>query len=259
MPRLALTTWSLHPLLTGPHPPLRLVDLPAQMRAAGISTLELCHFHLPDAAPATLKQLRTSLDAAGVELFSLLIDMGDLSSADPIRRASDIRAIQGWIDTAARLGASAVRVVAGEAAPDDHAALARAIDALRELAHAAQAGQVRVLTENFKALASTAANCQRILDALEGAVGLCADIGNFPAERRIAEFQLVAPHAEVVHVKASYNRHGEPDVTELRHCLDATRAAHFDGPYTLVYDREDNPWQGLARLRTIVAPYTARQ
>ncbi len=256
MPRLSLTTWSLHPLLTAQTDPMRLVDVPARIREAGITTLEICHFHFPDTGPDTLQQLRASLDATGVELFSILIDMGDISSDDTAGRQADIQAIEGWIDVAARLGAKVVRVVAGEAGPTDDAALDRSIDALRHLSSYATARGVRVLTENFKPLASTAANCHRILDALEGNVGLCADIGNFPAERRIDEFRAVAARAESVHVKASYDVQRQPDAEELLRCLDATREANFDGPYTLVYDRPDDRWQGIARLREIVAPYT---
>lgn len=256
MRRLSLTTWSLHPLLTAAERALRLVDVPARMRMAGIGTLEICHFHLPDTSPATLRDLRVALDGAGVELFSILIDMGDISSPGPARREADLAAITGWIDVAAQLGAPVARVVAGEAAPDDEPALERAIGALRDLArYGAQRG-VRVLTENFKPLASTAGNCVRILDALDGSVGLCADIGNLPPERRLREFQILASRAESVHVKADYDARGELETAELRRFLDAARAAGFRGPMTLVYDREGDRWQGIAQLSEIVAPYT---
>ena len=52
------------------------------MRDAGIGTLEICHFHFPDTDATTLRELRAALDVAGVELFSILIDMGDISNAD---------------------------------------------------------------------------------------------------------------------------------------------------------------------------------
>lgn len=257
MSRLSLTTWSLHSLLTAAHDPLTLEGVPAQMRAAGIGTLEICHFHFPNTAPETLERLRGALDEAGVELFSILIDMGDISSADERRRDADTRAIQGWIDVASRLGAQAVRIVAGEAAPDDGPALDRAIATLRQLADYATERGVRVLTENFKALASTAENCIRILDALDGKVGLCADIGNFPRAARAAEFAAVAPRAASVHVKAEYDASGHADAAALRQCLDAPRAAGFDGPYTLVYDRPDDRWAGITQLKEIVMPYTS--
>ncbi|MBC8076089.1 MAG: TIM barrel protein, partial [Chloroflexales bacterium] len=123
MRRLALTSWSMNKALSSGA--LTLTDLPAQAREAGIATLEICHFHLPSTEPEYLAELRAALTAADVELFSILIDTGDISSADAERREADIALIANWMDIAASLGAGAVRVVAGEAPPDDEAAIAR--------------------------------------------------------------------------------------------------------------------------------------
>jgi sugar phosphate isomerase/epimerase len=256
MRRLALTSWSAHHLLTGKEQPaLTLFELPARMQAAGIDTLEICHFHIPDISDSTLRQLRAAIDDAGVEPFSILIDMGDISSADADRRAADMAAIEGWIDVAARLGTRAVRVVGGEAPPDDEAAFGRAADALQHLGAYANARGVRALTENFKALLSTAQNCNRMLDRLGGAVGLCADIGNFPAARRVDEFRLVAAQAESIHVKGAYSSAGALNRDELQACLEASLMADFSGPYTLVYDRGGDTWAGVAELAELVRPY----
>lgn len=265
MRRLSLTSWSVHPLLQPANPTsngntkdaaLKLIDLPAQMRDAGIGTLEICHFHLPSTDENYLAELRAAVERAGVELFSILIDTGDISQADETKRTADLRMIEGWIDIAALLGARVVRVIAGDAPADDPDALERSIAGLRELAHYAQARGVRVLTENFRALASTAANCNQILDELGGAVGLCADIGNFAAVSRVDEFTAVAQRAESVHAKASYNSDGSIDAVQLRQCLDASEAAGFSGPYTLVFDRPEERWPGISVLKQIVAPYT---
>jgi sugar phosphate isomerase/epimerase len=258
MRRLSLTSWSLHRSLESGA--LSLAVLPGRMRAAGIGTLEVCHFHLADVPAAlaqgdTLPQLRAALDDAGVELFSLLIDTGDISAADPQRRQADLALIAGWIDVAAALGARCARVVGGEASPDDEAALERATAGLRQLAAHARERGLRVTTENFRALLSTAANCNRVLDALDGAVGLCADIGNFPAASRLAEFSAVVGRAEVVHAKASYDDAGRILADDVRRCLEASVAAGFDGPYTLVYDRPGDSWAGIAELKAVVEPF----
>ncbi len=167
-----------------------------------------------------------------------------------------MRLIERWMEIAAALGARAVRVVAGEALPDDEAALGRAIAGLEHLAGYGRRLGLQVLTENFRPLASTAANCIRILDALDGAVGLCADVGNFPAANRIAEFKTVAGRASSVHAKASYDAGGRIDARQLRECLAASVDAGFSGPYTLVYDQPGDAWQGIAELREVVEPFT---
>lgn len=257
MRRMALTSWTTHRFLTGARTPaFTLLELPARAQQAGITTLEICHFHIQDTSSAGLAALREAISAANVELFSILIDTGDISNPDPERRSADIAMIKGWIDCAATLGASHVRVVAGESAPSDQVALTRSIEALAELSSYAKSHSVRVLTENFQPLASSADNCQTIIQALDGAVGLCADIGNFAPATRIASFRQVIGLAESIHVKASYDANGQLNTEELRTCLDASLTANFSGPYTLVYDRPDDTWAGVARLAELVGRYT---
>jgi sugar phosphate isomerase/epimerase len=253
MRRLSLTSWSLHHDLSSGA--LALTDLPARMREAGIATLELCHFHLPDTSAETLAGMRAAVEGAGVELLSVLIDTGDISAADPERRASDLGLVEQWIDHAAALGAQGVRVIAGDSPPDDTQALERAVAGLRHAAAYAGKYGLRVRTENFRPLLATAANCNTLLDALDGQVGLCADIGNFPAERRLAEFTAVAGRAEVVHVKGDYDAGGRLQAEPLRACLAASARDGFDGAYTLVYDRGGDSWAGLATLADTVRPY----
>jgi sugar phosphate isomerase/epimerase len=252
MRRLSLTSWSVHRSLTDGS--LTLLDLPARMREVGIGTLEICHFHFPS-TEGYIGELRGALEQAGVEPFSILIDTGNIATADASRRAADMRTIEGWIEVASRLGTQVVRVVAGEEPPDDQAALARSAVGLRLLAAYASERGVRVLTENFRQLLSTSANCNRLLDDLDGTVGLCADIGNFPAPVRLAEFSAIVGRASVVHVKAAYDDTGSIDAMALRGCLDASVRAGFDGPYTLVYDRDGNSWPRIVELRDIVGQY----
>jgi sugar phosphate isomerase/epimerase len=238
-------------------PTLKLTELPARAREAGIGTLEVCHFHFPSTAPEYLAEFRAALQAANVELFTILIDAGNITNPDPERRDADIAMIKSWMDVAAAVGARGVRIVAGDAAADDREALERSVVALRQLAAYGEEGDLRVRTENFKALTSTAANCIAILDALDDAVGFCADMGNFPSAVRVEEFTKIAPRAEVVHTKASYAEDGTIDPEQLRACLDASVAANFDGPYTLVFDRPGDEWEGIMRLKEHVVAYTS--
>ena len=274
MRRLALTSWSVHHSLGAPailgqpadgkatkHEPtkqasLQLLDLPALARKNGIGTLEICHFHFPSTAPDYLAQLRQALQDADVELFTILIDAGDITNPDSDRRADDIAMIESWMDVASAVGAKGVRIVAGDAAADDHAALQRSAEALRHLAHYGEQRNLHVRTENFKALTSTASNCIDLLDALGGDVGFCADMGNFPGAVRVEEFTRVAGRADVVHTKASYAADGRLEPEQLNACLEASVAAGFDGPFTLVYDRPGDEWEGILRLKEYVTAYT---
>jgi sugar phosphate isomerase/epimerase len=195
-------------------------------------------------------QLRNAAADAGIEVFSILIDAYDIAQAHPQAREADINAVARWIDIAAWVGASHVRVIAGEAPAHDQAALSRSIAALVRLQAHAKARGVTVISENFKALAATPHNWLAIHAALGS--GGCADIGNFPAESRVADFAQVAQNAVSIHVKASYDEHGVIDARQVNDCLAAARSHGFAGPTTLVYDRPGERWQGIETLRQVV-------
>jgi hypothetical protein len=94
-----------------------------------------------------------------------------------------------------------------------------------------------------------------LLDAVGSGIGLCADVGNFPKQDRVAEFSAVAAHASVIHVKSEYAADGQILPQDVQACLASAIAAGFDGPYTLVYDRGGDSWAKLAELAEVVQPY----
>lgn len=263
--RYSVSTWSLHRTLgrpanygPGEEPPamaaggVPLVDLAAKLAEAGIRTLEICHFHLPSRDPAYLTRLRAALEATGIELWSLLVDAGDISQ--PEMAARDLAWIAEWLPVAQALGAQRVRVSAGQDSSD--AGLARATAGLRRLADLAATHGLRLMTENWHATLTTPERVKSVLTALDGDLGLCVDFGNWQGPTKYEDLAAIMPAAESCHAKAAFNREGTMDEADYRHCLDLTRAADFAGPYTLIYDGPDNDeWRGLAREQAVVAGY----
>ena len=278
MPRLSTSSWSLHralgrPPLTGPEDPapagpmpgaeLPLVDLPGRLAQMGIFTLEIVHFHLPSLATSYLESLRAALAAAQVELFSVLIDAGDITRPDPVQLHQEFAWIESWIDVAAVLGASHVRVAAGhtpvEPGPEDlrnHPVLQRSATGLRHLANYARSLGVRLLTENFGETASRAEQVLALLDLCQGEVGLCVDFGNFVGPDRYDQLAAIFPRADSAHVKALYDGDGRPLRGELQRTLGMLMDTGFDGPLSLIFDGPlhggEDEWHNLAMLREIV-------
>lgn len=266
---LAVSTWSLHralgPVYPGVTPAgdrsahfpygtggLTLLDVPAVVAALGACDLEICHFHVPRTDAAYLASLRAAAMAAGVSLLTLLIDAGDISAADPVVRAGDLAALRGWIDVAATVGVRQVRVVAGEAAPDDAAAMQRSIAGLAALAAYGRGRGVGVITENWRPLASRPTTLLTILDGLAGQVGLCVDFGNLAEPTKYADLAALLPRATTIHAKARAMAPGQLDEADFHHCLDLTRASGYDGPCVLIFDGAGDERAGLARLGDLV-------
>jgi hypothetical protein len=269
-PRLSVSTWSLHrslgkPPIYGPEtngdiattptiaPTFSLLELPARIADAGIHTLEICHFHLPDREPATLRQVRNAIEEAGVELWSLLIDGGDIAHPDQHER--DRAWVEGWFDVAAALGAKNARVSGGKQEPDP-AAIARTTQNMARLADEAQKRGLRLMTENWQNLMSTPEVVLGVLDKLDGAVGLCADFGNWRGPTKYDDLAQIMPRAESCHAKCHFTAAGAPEREDFVHCLELTRAASFAGPYTLIYDSPGvDEFAGLRLEQEMVRPY----
>jgi sugar phosphate isomerase/epimerase len=246
MTRFAVSTWSLDGLLRSGVP---LLELPALLREHGITTLEICHFHLPATDAAYLRSLRERLAAAEIELFSVLIDAGDIVAPDQGQRDADIAFTRQWIDHAAALGAERVRIDAGRQPPTPDVIQSSA-QQLRACAEYAATQGLRVSTENWHATSQDPTALLAILDQCGGQVGLCADTGN--AEATADKYDTLAqllPRATSIHFKARYTPAGEIEQGDVQRCLALIRENAFDGIVTLIFDQKRDEWGGIARLR----------
>ena len=279
MESIGISTWSIRHLLGPVYPgldpaaaprradanfgpgDLDLLDLPAELRARGYDTLDLCHFHLPRTDEPYLALLRQRLDAARIVLLTFLIDDGDLSAADPARRARDLALTEAWLPLVARLGARYVRVAAGltEAAPTDPA-IERSAASLLTLSEAARAHGTTLLTETWRALALPPENVRALRAATGGAVGLCADFNNYQpyGAAKYDALRAVLPGAITVHAGAQFDAGGELDEADFRRCLALAEEAAFTGPAVLIFSGPGDEWAGLARLAGLVREEAAR-
>jgi sugar phosphate isomerase/epimerase len=266
-PRVSVSSWSLHrtigdPPIYGPehgqHIPitahskgqLSLLELPSHLAHFGISTMEICHFHLPSLDTGYLTELRDTLQAANVELFSLLVDEGDVTH--PVNAERDLIWISSWLSVASALGAGNMRVIAGKSAPSRDA-LEMSLRGMQYLIPRAETLGLRLMTENWYKLLSEPASVHTFLQKLEGKVGLCLDFGNWSGPTKYRDLQSIANYAESCHAKASFTVADEMDEMDYRRCLDITHEAGFSGPYTLIYDGPNpDEWAGLQRERQVV-------
>jgi sugar phosphate isomerase/epimerase len=254
MRRLAISTWTLHGQLQNR---LELLDLPAQIAQRGIQALEICHFHLPSTTPAYLADLRQACQAAGVEVYSILIDTGDITAPDPQQRAADLKTIRNWIDVAAELGAGRVRIVAGMQPPTPEV-IQRSVDILRELVSYAQQRGVKAITENWHATSMDPQALLAILDRCEGTLGLCADIGNAEGPGKYATLAQLLPRASSIHFKARYTPDAQIEAADFERCLELIESAKFQGIVTVIYGDTDREWAAVEQLTQALQPLLER-
>jgi sugar phosphate isomerase/epimerase len=271
-PRIAVSSWSLHRTLGYSHAngpsgradapaaptwgqgSLKLLDLPAALAAHGYGRIELCHFHIASLDPVYLEELRDAFRSAGVMIQTLLIDDGDLTN--PAMRTRDMAWIHRWIDGAARLGAVHARAIAGKQKPSAEN-IALGISGLRTLVHSAATQGVKLVTENWFDLTSTPEAVHQILDGVGSDLGLLADMGNWSGPTKYADLQSIFARAQLCHAKVSFAAGLKMDEADYRQCLEASRAAGYEGPYTLIFADDGDEWEGLEAERQFIVNFLA--
>jgi hypothetical protein len=266
-PHLGVSSWSLHRTLGAPHfepvlglapqapaaGALDLLDLPAALRREGYDHLEICHFHIPDASPKYLQQLRGALESEGVSLWALLLDNGDITH--PTQGGEWIEWNKKWIDISSTLGARHARIIAGKQEPTPEN-LERSRDALQVLADYAAPRNVRVLTENWFDLLPSSDEVLWLMGELDGAIGLKVDFNNWKAPHKYLHLPRIAHLAESSHTKCVFTAPLTPDKDDYTRCLDMLEDVGFSGQHTLIYDGEDaDEWAHLNIEREIVKRY----
>lgn len=260
-PQIAVSSWALHRTLGSP--PFRgvedgltdsaelrqaLLNLPGQIAAHGIFTMELCHFHLPARDDTFLQQLREALETASVQLHALLVDDGDLTSAQTGHR--DLEWICDWLPIAERLGAQKVRVIAGKTAGEK--AVSTAAMMLRLLARYATAHHLKLTTENWYSVLSSPNAVRALLEETETRVGFNLDFGNWSGESKYDDLAAIAPFAGSCHAKADFHADGTLVADDYARCLSLPYPADFRGPFTLVAGGPDDDWHGITASRDFI-------
>ncbi|WIY53456.1 TIM barrel protein [Devosia sp. YIM 151766] len=265
--RIAISTWSLHRLLGATYPhdlttdavsdgedtygegEESLLGLPSILANHGYRRLEIVSFHLRSRDPVYLGELRDQLQVAGVTLQTLLIDAGDMS--DPLDGARDTRWIAGWLEVANELGAENARIIAGKQ-PFTAENLDRSVQGFRHLLSANAGAPLRLVTENWFDLLATPEAVHRLLDRLDGQVGLLADFGNWTGPDKYAGLKSIFSRAELCHAKADF-KGGRMDEADYGLCVAAAEEAGYEGPYTLIFDADHtHEWSGLAEERDFI-------
>lgn len=214
-------------------PTLDLLDFPGEVVSLGINCVDLCIQHIPTIEAGYLKELRSAFDAADVELYQLLIDIGEVASADPTERSASIALTKRWMEIAAELGSTGVRYVPGDSKPNSENISASG-EAFRELYDYSLACGVEPATENYKVFNNEADDLLQVLDIADRDYGLVADFGNAKGPEKYDNLSKLMPRATAIHQWVMIDDEGRINMEDSKRCLHMARDNDFDGPVMLL-------------------------
>ena len=228
-------------------PTLDLLDFPGEVAAHGIGCVDLCIQHIPNIAPGYLAELRAAFESANVELYQLLVDIGEVGSPDPDESSAGIALTKRWIEIAAELGSTGVRYVPGDSQPTPET-IEQCGQAFRALYDYAVACGVAPATENYKVFNNEADDLLQVLDLSERDYGLVADFGNAEGPNKYATLSKLMPRATAIHQWVTLDDDGAIIAEDSQRCLNMARDSGFDGPVMLLGGR---PYQRYRDTREL--------
>jgi sugar phosphate isomerase/epimerase len=265
---IGIAGWALHRSIRELKT-MTLLDFPALARQEfAVSTIELVSSLFEGQSAPYLNRLREEIERHHLRVANIAVDTGSLASQDEAVRRTDLETIKQWFYVARAVGADAIRVNTGTAAPDDLHALERVIAGYQELAaHGAEAG-VKLLIENHGGVSSDPHHIATILEHVAAPwFGTCPDVGNFPGGSWDEGMTVMAPRAAVVHIKImgydpsgwqrAVARDGTDRSFDLKGSLAILHGAGYQGPLNFEYnlaedDERTGITKGIAYLRDLL-------
>ncbi|MGW8250064.1 MAG: sugar phosphate isomerase/epimerase family protein [Anaerolineales bacterium] len=128
---------------------MSVLDWATMASAAGLDGLDISILFVPDRSPARLAALRSDIESAGMRI-TMVTSYPDFTHPNPAQREKELQLEQQVVETAAALGASLVRVTAGQAHPeiDRQQGIEWAVEGLCKLQESVQGSGVTLVYEN---------------------------------------------------------------------------------------------------------------
>jgi sugar phosphate isomerase/epimerase len=234
---------------------------PAKSKELGITGLDYCSMFFADKAKDTsyLNTLKQRSADAGTYNLRIMVDgegvLGDLNETNRLKAVDNH---YKWIDAAATLGCSMIRVnVEGEGAPEDVAKAA--VDSLGRLIEYGSKTQTDIIVENHIGISCNGgwlAGVMKQLNSPHG--GTLADFGNFCINRTKPETMDIAgymktkcleeydrykgitelmPYAKGVHAKSHlFTADGNDQETDFNHMFRIIKDSGFTGWVSVEYE-----------------------
>ena len=226
----------------------------------GCDGAEVTSYFFPKALTTDyLVQLRRHAFVKGVAISGTAIG-NNFSHPKGEKRDAEIALTKLWIDRAAVLGTSHVRVFAGQTKElSREEADKLVVAALEECSDYAGQKGIFLGIENHDAIGSAEHLLKLIKQVNSRWLGVNLDSGNFRTENPYDDFAQIAPYAVNVQMKTEIHRVGakESEPADLARKVKILRDAHYQGYIALEFEAKGNPYEAvppvLKRMRELFA------
>lgn len=215
-------------------------DFPKHAAALDIHVIELVNtFYFSKAKDMEYwEKFKANCEEAGVTVGLIMCDaLGNLGDADPEARMEAVEKHKPWVDIAAFLGASTIRVnAAGDGTAEEVAA--NAVDGLSKLGEYGASKGINVVVENHGGYSSDGIWLSGVMEKVGmDNVGTLPDFGNFYEYDRYQGMEDLMPYAKGVSAKSHvFDAEGNETNMDYLRIMKIVKASGFKGYVGIEYE-----------------------
>jgi len=252
---IGLSSWSLHKEIEKGMDIFSFLEVAS--RRYGAEAVEIVSGHLGETGRDALSRIAEALAKNRLRLANIPID-GQSALDVALDKEKHLDFFLPLMDAASRLGATSVRVNSG-GSPEREEDFKAVVEGYRILVKEGAKRGLLTLIENHGGLTERAEAILRIIkETGMKELGTCPDTGNFPAEARYRELELVAPYMKIAHIKTyEFDDSGNETSIDVSRCIEIFRRAGFDGVLSIEYEGKGDALEGVEKsvrlLRRLLA------
>ena len=259
--KLSIAAYSFRNELKANPPQMTRIDGFVEFAAKqGLDAIEPTSYYFPEPVTSEyLLELKRRAFLQGLDISGTAIGNVYTHPKGPARD-SEIQKTKTWIDHAALMGATTIRVFAGKIQDGSTLELARqyTIECLEEACAYAATKGVFLALENHGGIVDTADNMLPIVQAVNSPwFGVNLDTGNFTSEDPYADIARMAPYSVTVQVKVEVNPGGKGKVpADLPRIMKIIKDSGYRGYVALEYEADEPVMEAapkyLAKLKELL-------
>jgi sugar phosphate isomerase/epimerase len=205
-----------------------------------------------------LDRVKAAADEAGVPFGGIAVDGAHIyEPTEEARQANRARAYK-WLDVAAKLGATQMRVDAG--GPDDMPAeiFKIIVEGYQDLVERGREKGIEILIENHWGPSKYPANVVKILEAVEG-LGLLFDTNNWVPELQDQAWEMCAKYAKATHIKTfEFDAAGNDPTVDLERAIRLLLDTGYNGCWGIEsVPKNGNEYEGAQKTIELIQRYVS--
>ena len=255
--RLAIAAYSFRESFDAPNSTFRMEDFIDYCAAQGVDGAELTSYYFKDTERARFIDVRRHAFLKGVSITGTAVGNTFTHPKGP-ERQEQIAHVKEWIDRAHWMGASHVRVFAGNLQGNTlEEAKKLCVAALEECgAYAGERG-VFLGIENHGGIVAEASDLIDIVQTVQSPwVGVNLDTGNFHTEDPYGDLARCAPYAVNVQLKVEIQPRGQSrGPSDLKRLVRILQEAHYQGFVALEHEKAEDPFETIPGYLKILRQY----